>query len=254
MATVSPGAGQQGQTLNVAVVGQFTSFVNGTTTASFGPGITVNTVNVTGATTANVGITISALADVGTRTVTLTTGGQIASSFASGSFFNVTRDTAAIARVSPNNGRQAESLSVTVTGAGTHFASGSTNFSFGSGITVTSALITSATSATLNLFGIRGWCRTLAAHGDGDDTRRSGGSSSMASPSRPATRPSSTVSPSTGRQAERLNLGVTAQFTHFANGTTTASLGAGVTVNTVTIVDATHATIDVTVTPGAAPR
>ena len=98
MAAVSPGSGQQGQTLNVAVVGQFTNFVNGTTTASFGAGITVNTVTVTSATTANVNITISPLADVGSRTVTLTTGGQIASSFAAGSFFNVTRGTAAIAR------------------------------------------------------------------------------------------------------------------------------------------------------------
>ena len=53
LTSVTPGSGQQGQTLTVSVVGQFTSFVNGTTTASFGPGVTVNGVNVTSATTAN---------------------------------------------------------------------------------------------------------------------------------------------------------------------------------------------------------
>ena len=250
LATVSPGSGQQGQTLSVAVVGQFTSFVNGTTTASFGPGITVNAVNVTSTTTANVNVTISALADVGSRTVTLTTGGQIASSLAAGSFFNVTRDTAAIAQVNPTNGRQAESLSVTITGANTHFASGSTIFSFGSGITVTSALVTSPTSATLNIaiaVGAEPGARIVTATTLGEIAELADGFTVTAG--LPAV---STVSPSTGRQAERLNLGVTAQFTHFANGTTTASLGAGVTVNTVTVVDATHATVEVTVTPGAA--
>ena len=118
------------------MVGQFTHFVNGTTTASFGAGITVNAVNVTSATTATVNITISALADVGTRTVTLTTGGQMGV---------VARRRLVLQRdarcrrdhqVSPASGRQAESLSVTVTGTNTHFANGSTAFSFGGGITL----------------------------------------------------------------------------------------------------------------------
>ena len=52
VAQVLPASGQQGSTLSVAVTGQFTNFVNGTTTADFGAGITVNTVTVTSPTTA----------------------------------------------------------------------------------------------------------------------------------------------------------------------------------------------------------
>ena len=49
--TVSPNTGQQGQqNLNVQVTGQFTNFVQGTTLASFGAGVTVNSVTVANAT------------------------------------------------------------------------------------------------------------------------------------------------------------------------------------------------------------
>ena len=66
--------------------------------------------------------------------------------------------------------------------------------------------------------------------------------------------PIATVSPSTGRQAERLNLNVTGQFTHFVDGTTIASVGAGITVHAVTVTNATSATLDVTVSPGCGAR
>ena len=250
LTSVAPGSGQQGQTLTVSVVGQFTSFVNGTTTASFGPGITVNAVNVISATTANVNISISALANVSSRTVTLTTGGQVASSLDAGSFFSVTRGPAAINQVNPASGRQAEGLSVTVTGTSTHFATGSTVFSFGGGITVTNAVINSPTNATLNIAILPGAAlgvRTVMATTLGEVAELAngftvdGGLAAIA-----------TVSPSTGRQAERLNLNVTGQFTHFVDGTTIASVGAGITVHAVTVTNPTSATLDVTVSPGAA--
>src|SRR5207247_11242620 len=45
--TVNPGSGQQGQqNLNVNLTGQFTHFVQGTTTASFGAGISVVSLTV----------------------------------------------------------------------------------------------------------------------------------------------------------------------------------------------------------------
>ena len=106
---VTPASGLQGQTLNVAVTGQFTAFVNGTTTASFGPGITVNSVTVSSATTATRQRHDRRPRRHRQRTVTLTTGAQIASSLAGGSFFSVTRGPAAITGISPASGRQAES-------------------------------------------------------------------------------------------------------------------------------------------------
>jgi uncharacterized delta-60 repeat protein len=77
---VAPASGQQGKVnLNVVVTGQSTNFVQGTTTASFGAGITVNSTTVQSATQATVDVTIAAGAALGPRTVTLTTGGQIVS-------------------------------------------------------------------------------------------------------------------------------------------------------------------------------
>ena len=59
----------------------------------------------------------------------------------------------------------------------------------------------------------------------------------------------STVSPSTGRQAETLNVGVTGQLTHFVNNTTTANFGSGITVNSVTVTSPTFATVNITIAP-----
>ncbi|HET9667015.1 MAG TPA: Ig-like domain-containing protein, partial [Desertimonas sp.] len=60
------------------------------------------------------------------------------------------------------------------------------------------------------------------------------------------------MTPQTARQAERLNVNVTSFFTHFADGATVANFGPGITVNAVDAIDATHAVVDVTVSPGAA--
>ncbi len=250
LSSASPASGQQGTSLSVAVTGQFTGFINGTTTADFGAGITVTGVTVTSATAATVNVTISPLAAVGNRTVTLTTGNEIASSTA-GSFFTVTAGSATIASVSPASGRQSESLSLTITGTNTHFASGSTIVSLGGDISVTSLVINSPTSLTVGItigqFATLG-ARDVTATTIGEVATIDDGFSVTAG--LPAI---TTVSPTTGRQAERLNVSVVGQFTHFVNGTTTASLGAGITVHSVAVTDATHATVDVTVSPGAAP-
>ena len=78
--SITPNSGQPGQTLpSIAVVGHSTNFVNGSTVANFGDGITVNSTAVTDSTHATVSITISSAATLGTRTVTMTTGAQVAS-------------------------------------------------------------------------------------------------------------------------------------------------------------------------------
>ena len=152
--------------------------------------------------------------------------------------------------MTPTSGRQGESVGVTVTGTSTHFANGSTLFSFGNGINVTSVLVTSPTSATVNLA-----IGPSAALGNRDITATTIGEvATLANAfSVTAGTPSvSLVSPSTGRQAEILNVSVTGQLTHFVNGTTVASFGAGITVNSVTVSSATQAVVNITIAPGAA--
>src|SRR5439155_1909937 len=75
--TVNPGSGQQGQqNLSVNLTGQFTHFVQGTTTASFGAGISVATLTVNAATTATGVLNIDPAAATGSRKVAMTTGGE----------------------------------------------------------------------------------------------------------------------------------------------------------------------------------
>ena len=59
LTSLTPNTGQVGQTLSVAIVGQNTHFVQGTTLASFGAGITVNSLTVNSATSATANITIA---------------------------------------------------------------------------------------------------------------------------------------------------------------------------------------------------
>ena len=67
------------QNLILHVGGTNLNLVQGLTTADFGPGITVNSVTVTNATSADVNISISPTANQGTRDVTLTTANQVVS-------------------------------------------------------------------------------------------------------------------------------------------------------------------------------
>ena len=67
--------GLQGQeNLNVAVNGQFTGFIQGQTVASFGPGITVNSLTIIDPGRATANITIAAGATTGPRYVAISTG------------------------------------------------------------------------------------------------------------------------------------------------------------------------------------
>jgi hypothetical protein len=95
---VTPPSGQQGATnLSVAIVGQYTHFVQGTSNAAFGAGITVNSLTVTDATHATASITIDQAATVGSSNVTVTTGTEVAT-LTNG--FSVTAGPLAITNVS----------------------------------------------------------------------------------------------------------------------------------------------------------
>ena len=82
--SVTPATARAAQTLDVTISGISTTFVNGTTQASFGAGVSVNgaaaggagTVSVTNGQTAVAHLVIDPAATAGTRTVTVTTGSQ----------------------------------------------------------------------------------------------------------------------------------------------------------------------------------
>ena len=59
------------------------------------------------------------------------------------------------------------------------------------------------------------------------------------------------VDPTSARQGWSGSVSIVGTDTHFSGGVSTADLGAGITVNSTTVTDATHATADITVAPGA---
>src|SRR6267142_1196265 len=247
--TVNPNTGQQGQqNLSVNLTAQFTHFVQGTTTASFGAGITVASLTVSSPTTATAVLNIDAAAGTGTRNVTLTTGAEVVTL---NNGFTVTSGTPVLQTVNPNTRQQGQqSLSVNLTGEFTHFVQGTTTASFGAGITVVSLTVNSATTATavLNI-------DPTAATGTRNITLTTGAEVVTLNNGFTVTAGTlvlQTVNPNTGQQGQQnLSVNLTAQFTHFVQGTTTASFGTGITVASLTVSSATTATAVLNIDPAA---
>src|SRR6185312_10449384 len=122
----------QGAATTVNVSGLFTHFTN-TTIFNFGPGVQVNSVNAVSATAAAVQLTVLPTAATGARTVTATSGTEVAQGTG---LFSIAAGPATLAAVSPSSGRQNQSGEpVLITGAGTHFnaATGARNVTVATG-------------------------------------------------------------------------------------------------------------------------
>ena len=249
LTTVNPNSGQQGQSnLPVALTGQFTHFVQGTSVATFGSGITVNNLTVTDATHATANISIASNATAGASNVTVTTGGEVVT-LTTG--FTVTNGTAVLTTVNPNSGQQGQSnLPVALTGQFTHFVQGTSVATFGSGITVNNLTVTDATHATANIS-----IASNATLGAGNVTVTTGGEVVTLNNGFTVTNGTpvlTTVNPSSGQQAQlNLPVALTGQFTHFVQGTSVATFGSGITVNSLTVTDATQATANISIASNA---
>lgn len=79
ISSVSPSSAARGSSVAVTIVGSNSNFTAGVTQVSFGAGVTVNSVSVANKTQLTANITIQAAAATGNRTVTVTTGAEVAS-------------------------------------------------------------------------------------------------------------------------------------------------------------------------------
>jgi RHS repeat-associated protein/uncharacterized repeat protein (TIGR01451 family) len=242
---LNPNSGQQGQQgLSVAITGQATHFAQGTTTANFGSGIAVNSLTVSSPTSATAVLNIDPLTFTGGRGVTLTTGGESADGVA----FTVNTGPATLAQLNPNSGQQGQTLNVNITGQSTHFIQGLTSANFGSGITVTTLKVNSATSATASLTiaatAVLG-ARTVMVTTSGEVESLTNAFTVNA-----GTPVITLLNPNAGMQGQQnLSVSVTGAFTHFVQGTSVASFGAGTTIVSVTVSSATNATVVVNIDP-----
>lgn len=254
---VSPNTGQQGQqNETVNLTGQFTNWVQGTTTASFGPGITVANLTINSATTATAKLNIDPAAATGARNVTMTTGVELATAT---NGFTVTAAATITIAVSPGTGQQGQqNLNVTITGTGTHFVQGTTTANFGANVSVGGAasgtsgpvIVGSPTSATAvisvdNVAAIGS--RNVSVQTGAEQATLSNGFSVTAGT--PVLLSASPKSELQGATNQLVNL--TGMFTHWAQGVSVANFGAGITVNSLTVSSSTTATASITVSGSA---
>ena len=146
VSSTSPGALAQGTTSqNVTING--TNFDTGPAlAASFGTGVTVNSVRFVSPTQLTANVSVAASATPGARDVKITNGDG--SSATGSSAFTVDADPTVIGTAPSALGQGAPNQNVTITGTG--FAPGAA-VSFGSGVTVNSTTYVSATQLTANI-------------------------------------------------------------------------------------------------------
>lgn len=230
----TPVSGLQGQTLHgVALLGNFTHWTNGAsgspaTTVTFGQGITVSNLAIIDNTHATVDLYIDPIAQLGGRTVTVTTGTEVVN----GNFFTVNNGPAILSSINPSHANQGQHILMQITGQFTHWAQGLTQFSIGGGdITVNGFVIQNATTALADLtlsptanLGTR--TVTMSTGGEVVSLNQgflvTGGIPSIIS-----------ISPSTYKQCDTgTNVQITGTFTHW-DSSTTVYMGPNITVSQV---------------------
>jgi hypothetical protein len=238
----SRGQGASKQTITIKGKG----FVSGATlNSSFGAGITVESTSFTSSTELKATISIESGAATGSRTVTVTNGDGGSGSLASG--FTVNAKPTVESTSPSSRGQGASKQTITIKGKG--FVSGATlDSSFGAGITVESTSFTSSTElkATISIeSGAATGSRTVTVtNGDGGSGSLTPGFTVNAKPTVESTSPSSRGQ-GAGKQT------ITIKGANFASGAS-ANFGAGITVESTSLVSATELTAKITIESGAA--
>ena len=235
--TILPNEGYQGETLSVAITG---ANFSGVTAVQFGAGISVNSFSVTGSNRVDVELTITSGAETGARNVTVTTTGG---SFTYVDGFTVKLALPVITSLEPNEGRQGETLNVTITGSN---LSGATALSFGDGVSVNSFTVLGANQIAANISvtpdaetGVRDISVSTPA---GSFTYSDGFTVKQDLPL------ITSVEPSEERQGETLNVTITGANLSNASA---VQFGAGISVNSFTVIAADQITADITISSSA---
>lgn len=170
IAAVEPSQAVAGTQMTVTVTATNSHFINGVTTADFGPGITVAQVQVLHATRVRVTLTVDPQAMPGPRLVRLHTEAEVVQGV---DLFTVHSATPTITTITPNHGAQGAKLLVTVTATNTHFLTGATTVDFGPAIAVQAVTVTTPTQLNVQiqinanaLPGARPITATTSYHGE----------------------------------------------------------------------------------------
>ncbi|MFA5629140.1 MAG: IPT/TIG domain-containing protein [Dehalococcoidales bacterium] len=235
ISSVTPNEVLQGKTLNVTITGD--NF-GGTTAITFGAGISVNSFTLIGKTIINVNLTVTSGAVLGSRNITVTTPNG---SYTLEAGFKVKQALPSLTSVEPGQGKQGETLNVTVTG---NNLTGVTKLDFGSGVTVNNFTELSPNQLIVNISVARdaaGGFRNVAVTTSGGNYTLINGFTVMQAP--PVI---DSTDPNNARQGETLD--VLLSGSDFSNATA-FSFGAGISINDFTVNDNNSVNVNITVSP-----
>ena len=229
LSSVTPSAGQQGETLLLTIVGENTHFTTDAPSPALtlGSNITIAPLTIVDDTTITASISIDVLANTGLRQGTLSSG---ATNFPV-ALPPVQPSGAMISGVSPASGPQGAVVAVTVTGQNTHWQQGTTSASFlplqiGCPVVgVNTVTVESPTRVVLNLTIPPATCV-----GQQSFQVATGGEVLTASFGVYEQTPSLTLGPSTAMVGSTLTVNFLGGFTHFGALTTAVIDGTGVTL------------------------
>lgn len=146
--SITANSARPGTTLEVTVLGAGTHF-SASSVLDVGAGITASNIRAPSAQTLQATLQVASGASVGFRDVRVTTGSEVATESVTGPFFVAPVPGGAVpalTAVSPSSAARGTTLTLTISGANTHFVSGDSVLSVaGSGITVQNVSVTSET-------------------------------------------------------------------------------------------------------------
>jgi len=236
---ITPDTGNQGEAIIVTISG---SNLGGTNAVSFGLDISTDSLNIVDPSTVVVDLSIAPAADVGPREVLV----MSPSYAATWSPFVV--PAASGSSVTPDSGHQGETLDVAINGTNLY---GATDVSFGDNVTVNSFDVITPTQITANItidVSAPVGAGTVSILTPAGTANIAEAFTILLAPSFPS--PSvAGVSPASGLQGQTLDVVITGAN---LNGTSSVSLGEGITVNGVTVDSATQLTVSITIGETAA--
>ncbi|MGP8253373.1 MAG: choice-of-anchor D domain-containing protein, partial [Terracidiphilus sp.] len=275
IASITPGVGTQGQgylgvaPLTVNIVATGTSFVQGTTYANFGDGVSVESLDITSPTTATAVLAISNTTTVGYRSLTMVTGGQVANSILNNGnpLFHIGPNSATLTGVNlatvsggvvtctatPVSVAQSFAGPVCLTATGTHFLQNATGVTITGGVIVGDTIVTSQTTAYSNVI-----VPANATIGVDNVTVATGGeiatlpNSFTVTGSTPAL---ISVSPNAGQQGQSLNVTITGNsytaFNACPGGVLTADFTGLISTGSIVVNSAHKVTVPISINENA---
>ncbi|MDM7999808.1 MAG: hypothetical protein QUS33_07390 [Dehalococcoidia bacterium] len=237
LTAVAPTQGNQGQTLDATITG---NNLNTAISVSFGPGVTVNNYHADGSSQITANITVAATASAGPRDVSVSN--PYGTDTLPGAF---TVPSASISSVSPSMAKQGQTLNVSI--LGTNLGRASTA-AFGEGIAATGFSVVSPDRLSVNLSISASASlgpRDVSVSTDEGSATLVGGFSVVERD--PAI---ASVSPSSGKQGEVLNIAIEGVN---LDGATGISLGDGVSVNNFNSETAAKVVASITISVTAPP-